>query len=1000
MPPQNELSVDILIELIPDPVAVTSRDGRLLQANKTLLSALGKTRSGSVGKSIFKLLSASDLWSSDAEELRGYCAEACITGLPAGPVHPIPSSDGSATSLVIKLPSDIAKKEGTQNDRSKLSSALKAAKAGVWRWVPQTDDIHWSDELWDLFELENDGARPTMASWERRLMPDDLVTVRKSLGECAVNGSELEVEYRIRLEDGRIRWVLSRGRPVFDHQGKPLFYVGTSIDITEQKVIQQQLQDYRARISFALKAARSGIWEWNAKTDELMWSEEIWGLYGLPVNGRVLNNELCVLTVHDEDRAFVSQFIKGAFAQGIEASVEYRVIHPEDNSVHWLLSKGTPQYDSEGRLEKYIGLITDITERKLAESALLENKAKLSQALEAANAGIWEWDLKTGSNGWSDEVWRLYGLEPHSQPSSFALWEETIIPEDRRTASHAVQQASAEGRDISIEYRVRHADGSVHWLLSRGKPVQGKDGGIVKYLGTIIDITELKSLEEQLVKSKARMAFALEATHAGVWEWDLKRDEVYWSDRIWQLYGLTPDDKPHNHKMCENNVHPDDREKTFSTVMQAATQEMDINIEFRICPPENGAMRWLACRGKPQLDRDGALDRYIGTVMDITERKQLDDELRENERKFRSIFDNAPIAISIMDIDTGRIIDVNDSWLKLLGYSRGEVIGKTGLEIRTHCQEVDYEEVLTCMSQRERICNKPVILHDKSGDVIDVLYSTEFIELEGAVILLEMMVDITLEKMQQQNINRLEQSIADRNIQLQKEVERLHRFLSMISHEYRTPLAIMRTNIDLIKIKNKMGNYSNKQEFVKIDRSIARLVEVLEVSIQESRMADRHKSLTGRHELLLSSIIKSQVDVFSGIWKERHVDFDNCPAETIIYGEESGIKFAIFNLLDNARKYSPDDSIITIRCFQKEDVQIEIVVGNELMHDFNEEDFEIFFEKYHRGANSSNTAGAGLGLWLVKNIVMQHDGTISLSKTADGIEARIVLPVVVHNSIV
>ncbi|MGZ7184164.1 histidine kinase dimerization/phospho-acceptor domain-containing protein, partial [Streptococcus pyogenes] len=85
-----------------------------------------------------------------------------------------------------------------------------------------------------------------------------------------------------------------------------------------------------------------------------------------------------------------------------------------------------------------------------------------------------------------------------------------------------------------------------------------------------------------------------------------------------------------------------------------------------------------------------------------------------------------------------------------------------------------------------------------------------------------------------------------RNIQLQKEVERLHRFLSMISHEYRTPLAIMRTNLDLIKIKHKMGNYVNKQEFAKIERSIARLVEVLEVSIQESRIADRHKSLVNR----------------------------------------------------------------------------------------------------------------------------------------------------------
>jgi len=761
--------------------------------------------------------------------------------------------------------------------------------------------------------------------------------------------------------------------------------------------IRRELLEHKERISFALETARSGIWEWEAETDRLMWSKEVWALYGLAPGSRQLNHELCVITVHEEDRDFVRTVITDALHQGRAASVEYRVAHPEDGSVHWLLSQGSPKYDADGKLIKYIGLITDITERKLAETTLLENKARLDQALEAAGAGIWEWDLIKGDNVWSDEVWKLYGLEPHAHSPSFALWAETIVPEDREATCQAVRKAATEGGDISINYRVRYLDGSIHWLLSRGKPVKDKSGAIERYLGTIIDITRQKTLEEKLVKNEARMALALEATKAGVWEWNLKNDEVYWSDRIWRLYGLTPDSKPHNHKLCESTVHPDDREQTFGIVMEAANREINIDIEFRVCHPEDGSLHWLACRGKPQLNEAGELDRYIGTVMDITERKRLDDELRENERKFRSIFDNAPIAISIKEIETGSIIDVNDSWLELLGYSLEEVTGKTGLELGMHYNESDYEELLSTVAKRERICNKPLLLYDKSGDIIDVLFSTEFIELDGAAVLLVMMVDITLEKMQQQNISRLEQSIADRNIQLQKEVERLHRFLSMISHEYRTPLAIMRTNLDLIKIKHKMGNYTNKQEFSKIERSISRLVEVLEVSIQESRMADRHKSLTNRHKLPLSKIIKSQVDTFSGIWKERKVVFENCPENINIYGEESGIKFAIFNLLDNARKYSPEESTVTIKCISKDENSVKIVVGNKLLYDLSEEELEMFFEKYHRGNHTSNTAGAGLGLWLVKNIVTQHDGSIALAKTGKRVEAAIILPVIIDN---
>jgi PAS domain S-box-containing protein len=889
----DEKTIDILIELIPDAVAVVNCAGTLLGANKTFFTHLRQKPSRCIGKPLATLLSGSTLWHPQTENLSRLFSEACATGKSREMVHPLPQTGETERKLVVTLP---------------VAHVTEASPNG-------------------------------------------------KLTKPACTGNDIG-----------------------------------------SKTPEQNIREYKERISFALSSAHSGIWEWDAETDRLMWSEEVWALYGLEVNSRELNNELCVITVHEEDRDFVSRVIKDALHEGRTASVEYRVIHPEDGSLHWLHSQGSPKYDAFGNLVKYIGLITDITERKHIENSLLENKARLDQALDAANAGIWDWDLVSGINIWSDEVWRLYGLNPNDNSPSFALWAETIVPEDREATCKAVRKAATEGTNISIEYRVRYPDGSVHWLLSRGKPLRGCNGNIVRYLGTIIDITRQKELEEKLVKNEARMALALEATKAGVWEWNLKNDEVYWSDRIWILYSLAPDSKPHNHKLCESTVHPDDREQTFGIVMEAANREVNIDIEFRVCHPEDGSLHWLACRGKPQLDKAGNLDRYVGTVMDITERKQLDEGIRENERKFRSIFDNAPIAIGIKEIETGKFIDVNDFWLDLLGYTLDEVTGKTGLELGMHHHEPDYHELLSTVARRERICNKPLLLKEKNGDLIDVLYSTEFIELDGAAVLLVMMVDITLENIQQQNIRRLKQSIADRNIQLQKEVERLHRFLSMISHEYRTPLAIMKTNLDLIKIKHKMGNYTNKQEFAKIERSITRLVEVLEVSIQESRMAERHKSLTNRHKLLLAKIIKSQVDTFSGIWKERKVVFENCPENMNIYGEESGIKFAIFNLLDNARKYSPEDSTITIKCTSKDESSVIIVVGNKLLYDLSNEELEMFFEKYHRGSHASNTAGAGLGLWLVKNIVTQHEGTITLARIGKRIEATIILPITIENS--
>ena len=424
--------------------------------------------------------------------------------------------------------------------------------------------------------------------------------------------------------------------------------------------------------------------------------------------------------------------------------------------------------------------------------------------------------------------------------------------------------------------------------------------------------------------------------------------------------------------------------------MSAASKEIEINVEYRVCHPD-GSIRWLACRGMPLTDADHNLTRYIGTVMDITERKALDTSLKENELRFRSIFDHAPLAISIEDVETGTLIDANTSWLSLLGYSEEEVIDKPVSHLGVYADISESEYISAAFEKREKISNKPVVLRKRNGEMINVLYSSEFITLNEQALALVMMTDVTLQKTQQQNINQLEKAVADRTKQLQEDVTRLQRFLSMISHEYRTPLAIVRTNLDLVTMKNKMGDFSNKEEFFKINRAINRLVEVLEESIQESRISESHKKST-LTQFQIAPVITSQVEVFRNMWLERPVKYSECLNRCVMIGEQSQIKFAIFNLLDNARKYSPKDSTIEIECCSEaSDAVIKIRnQGNRVSPD----EVEKFFEKYQRGRNSVNTAGAGLGLWLVRNIVDQHHGSVTLSTSDSEIEATVRLPLV------
>ena len=1006
--------------------------------------------------------------------------------------------------------------EELRKSKAMMDQALKASRAGVWERDLRSKTAVWSETMWKLFGLEVSQEPASYDLWAKVVHPDDREKATQSSYQATDAGAEMNIEYRVCHADGSVHWFMSRGMPVLNEDGSFDKYIGTLIDITDRKLLEQELIESKVRYGYALDAAQAGIWEWNVETDALNWSDQVWRLYGLKPGSKPLNHQLCVDTVHPEDRETASKLIKEAVRNVEAAAVEYRAIHP-DGSVHWLTSRGMPIFDANGELVRYIGTIIDITGRKQIELELIENRKRLSQALEAARAGVWEWDLETGENIWSDEIWSLYGLSPTPGVNpSFDLWASAIHPEDREMAVRGVTEASSNQRDLNVEYRTLHPDGTVHWLMSRGKPRQDENGQTVGYIGTIIDITERKSVEIELNESRFRFNFALEATGAGVWEWDFKTDRVTWSEQIWKLYGLKPYSVTPSHKLCESNVYAEDRDLTFETIISAANRNVDFGVEYRVLHPD-GSVHWLMCRGVPLNPVDGEACTFLGTVMDITNRKKAEEEwrksqeklnfviqkgnigiwtlnlkdftaqrtieharifgydsistewtfdrfidhivpeerlavrakidkclkthenftvecrirtadkrlrwiwlfgafnydstarvhylsgivqditvrkqaellLKESEQKFRNIFEFSPVAIGIGDFKEGMLFDVNASWLRLLGYSREEVIGRRFSELGVYLHHEDHHDIMHDLQEFGRVSNRQLELRHRSGKTITILLSAESISITGQNNLLLMMTDITVQELQQASISQLEQAVADRTEQLQEEVERLHRFLSMISHEYRTPLAIIRGNLDLITLKHKSGDYSQQREMNKIKRAIERLVEVMEVSIQESRILESREALTVTNFTLDPAIV-SQIKAFQSMWPEKAVHYSSQLNGTEIVGEQGQFKMAIFNLLDNARKYSPLETPIEMES-HIENGEVIITIRNHGKSITNAESSELF-EKYRRGSNAVNTGGAGIGLWLVKDIIEHHHGSVSLSGIESGVEAVINLP--------
>ena len=263
-------------------------------------------------------------------------------------------------------------------------------------------------------------------------------------------------------------------------------------------------------------------------------------------------------SIHPDDVGCITKKFLDVLMQGVEETAETRVIHNGKTDYEWRLTHGKRIMIDGEPFVLVIGI--DINELKRVETELEKNRLQLNQALVAARAGIWEWDLKSGKNFWSDELWDMYGLKREGTQASHELWISTIHHEDCEKALKVVTEAVTNESDVNIEYRVTHPDGSLHWLMSRGMPVKDNDGLVVRYIGTIIDITERRQTEDELRKNRAQLIFALEKSGIGWCDLDLLNNTTKRTlehDRIFGYESLLPH---WTYEIFLDHVVPEDRD--------------------------------------------------------------------------------------------------------------------------------------------------------------------------------------------------------------------------------------------------------------------------------------------------------------------------------------------------------------------------------------------------------------------------------------------------------
>ncbi len=326
-----------------------------------------------------------------------------------------------------------------------------------------------------------------------------------------------------------------------------------------------------------------------------------------------------------------------------------------------------PLRDTSGHVVMAMILATNVTQLRQTEDALRISQRRLGTALRVTKIGAWEWDMRTNNAYWSDENYRVLGLDPGSIESKYENWAKCLHPEDLPAAEVELAEAINRKSELNIEFRVVWPDGSIHWINDIGSMLLDETGQPLSMYGIQMDITERKQAEEALRQAQ----LVLESSPVILFRW---KAAPGWpvelvSENITQ-FGYTPEEFLSGAVPYASLVHPDDLQRITREVSEYSTDGVDrFQQEYRILT-KDGQIRWTDDQTVIERNAMGVITHYQGVVMDVTERKRAEESQRAAEARYRALVEQIPATTYIdQDDGSGHASFVSPQIQSLLGIS-------------------------------------------------------------------------------------------------------------------------------------------------------------------------------------------------------------------------------------------------------------------------------------------------------------------------------------------
>ena len=598
----------------------------------------------------------------------------------------------------------------------------------------------------------------------------------------------------------------------------------------------------------------------------------------------------------------------------------------------------------------------------------------LNKAQQIAHVGSFDWNPVSGELKWSDEHFRLWGHSPNSKNPDYEFFRQGVHPDDITHLEDVLQGVLNGNGAYDCFHRVVWPDGSVHHIHGQGQVEFDSSGKPVRMVGTVHDITRQKELEQEMRTAHDNLNNAQQIAHIGSFEWDPVSGDLNWSDEHFRLWGYNPGAQPPDYSLFRQGVHPEDIARLEEVLQDALNGGGSYDCVHRVIWP-NGSIHYIHGRGNVEFDSSGLAVQMVGTVQDITERKETEKKLIESERRFRDIALSSNDFIWEVDAEA-RYTFATGATDSILGYSSDEIVGKTPFDLMPEEEAKRVGDIFGPIAEGR----KPIVDLEnwnltKDGKLVCLLTNgVPMLDNDGQLIGYRGVdKDITTRK-------QVEKELLEAKEQAEQANRAKSEFLANMSHEIRTPMNAALGMAHLLgktEMTAKQRGYLNKIEGA--SRILLGVInDILDFSRIESGKLeletvpfDLGEVMHGLSTVALTAAKDKDIDVMFQIAPDVPRD---------LIGDQLRLSQVLVNLTNNAVKFTRQGEVVVrVNCKTRDSDTVTLVVSVEDSGiGMTPKQLEKLFSPFAQADTSTarRFGGTGLGLAITRRLVEMMGGTL------------------------